>query len=81
MNGGWFWWGNDGYKNFYRMLHGRLNNFHSFSNLIWVNNTNEFKPDVDCLDECYIGDDCVNIIATDVYTEFLIRKAMIRLRN
>jgi len=73
MNGDWFWWGKkkgaDGYKKLYRMLYDRFVNFHGLNNLIWVYNTNEFKPGVDRLDEYYPGDDVVDIITTDVYTQ------------
>ncbi|HTI61304.1 glycoside hydrolase family 26 protein [Mucilaginibacter sp.] len=73
MNGGWFWWGkkkgDNGYKKLYKMLYDRLVNFHGLKNLVWVYNTNEFKPGVDRLDEYYPGDDVVDIITTDVYTQ------------
>jgi mannan endo-1,4-beta-mannosidase len=73
MNGGWFWWGQkkgkDGYTKLYRMMYDRLVNFHGLKNLIWVFNTNEFKPGVDRLDEYYPGADVVDIITTDVYTQ------------
>ena len=51
------------------MLYDRFVNFHGLNNLIWVYNTNEFKPGVDRLDEYYPGDDVVDIITTDVYTQ------------
>jgi len=73
MNGDWFWWGKkkgeDGYKKLYRMLYDRLVNFHGLHNLIWVYNTNEFKPGVDSLAAYYPGDEYVDIITTDVYTQ------------
>ncbi|MFH1198374.1 MAG: glycosyl hydrolase [bacterium] len=73
MNGGWFWWGKkdgeDGYKKLWRMLFDRLVNFHKLNNLIWVYNTNEVKFWVDSHVEYYPGDDVVDILATDVYTE------------
>ncbi len=73
MNGGWFWWGkkkgNDGYKKLYRMLYDRFVKFHGLNHLLWVYNTNEFKPGVDSLNEYYPGDDVVDIITTDVYTQ------------
>jgi mannan endo-1,4-beta-mannosidase len=73
MNGGWFWWGqkpgDDGYKKLWRMLYDRLVNFHGLNNLIWVYNTNEFKEGVHPHDTYYPGDDVVDILATDVYTE------------
>lgn len=73
MNGDWFWWGkkkgDNGYKKLYAMLYDRLVNFHGLNNMIWVYNTNEFKPGVDRLDEYYPGDKFVDIITTDVYTQ------------
>jgi mannan endo-1,4-beta-mannosidase len=73
MNGAWFWWGQkpgeNGYKKLWRMLYDRLVNFHGLNNLIWVFNTNEFKEGVDPHETYYPGDDVVDIIATDVYTE------------
>jgi len=73
MNGGWFWWGKkegeDGYKKLWRMMYDRFVNFHKLNNLIWVFNTNEFKAGVDPHETYYPGDDVVDIVATDVYTE------------
>lgn len=73
MNGDWFWWGKktgpDGYKKLYQMLFDRLVNFHQLNNLIWVFNTNEVKPGVDRHDLYYPGNDYVDILATDVYTQ------------
>ncbi len=73
MNGDWFWWGkkegDDGYKRLYKMLFGRLVNFHGLNNLIWVFNANEVKTGVDDYEAYYPGDDFVDILATDVYSE------------
>jgi mannan endo-1,4-beta-mannosidase len=73
MNGDWFWWGkktgDNGYKKLYQMLFERLVNFHGLNNLIWVYNTNEFKPGVDRHDVYYPGDRYVDILATDVYSQ------------
>ncbi|MDA1120379.1 MAG: glycosyl hydrolase [Bacteroidetes bacterium] len=73
MNGDWFWWGkkggDNGYKKLFRMMHERLVGFHGLNNLIWVYNTNEFKNGVDTHETYYPGDDIVDIIATDVYSE------------
>ena len=78
MNGGWFWWGqktgDDGYKKLYRMLFDRIVNFHKLNNLIWVFNSNEVKSGVDSYETYYPGDDYVDILATDVYTEGFNRK-------
>jgi mannan endo-1,4-beta-mannosidase len=73
MNGDWFWWGKkggeDGYKKLWRMLFDRLVHFHGLNNLIWVYNCNEVKENVDSYEIYYPGDDFVDILATDVYTE------------
>jgi mannan endo-1,4-beta-mannosidase len=73
MNGDWFWWGKkkgeNGYKKLYRMLYDRLVNFHQLHNLVWVFNANEVKEGVDDYATYYPGDDVVDILATDVYTE------------
>ena len=73
MNGAWFWWGQqkgeDGYKKLWKMMFDRLVNFHGLNNLLWVYNTNEFKNGVDPHDTYYPGDEYVDILATDVYTE------------
>jgi mannan endo-1,4-beta-mannosidase len=73
MNGDWFWWGkkkgDDGYKKLWRMMYDRLVNFHGLNNLIWVYNCNEVKTNVDSYDTYYPGDDVVDILATDVYSE------------
>lgn len=73
MNGAWFWWGKkegeEGYKKLWLMLYDRLVNFHGLNNLIWVYNTNEFKEGVNPHETHYPGDDVVDIIATDVYSE------------
>lgn len=73
MNGDWFWWGkkagDTGYKKLYRMLFDRLVYFHKLNNLIWVFNANEAKNGVDSADTYYPGDDVVDILAIDAYTE------------
>jgi len=73
MNGGWFWWGkkegDNGYKKLWRMMFDRFINFHGLNNLIWVYNTNEFKEGVDPHNTYYPGNDYVDILATDVYSE------------
>ena len=72
MNGGWFWWGKrtgeNGYRKLYRMLFERLTNFHHLKNLLWVFNANEVRENVDPYAEYYPGNDVVDILATDVYS-------------
>lgn len=73
MNGSWFWWGrkkgDDGYKKLYQMMYDRLVNFHGLNNLIWVYNCNEVKSGVDSYETYYPGDQFVDVLATDVYSE------------
>ncbi len=73
MNGDWFWWGkkagDDGYKKLWQMMFDRFVNFHGLNNLVWVYNTNEVKENVDPHGTYYPGDEYVDILATDVYTE------------
>lgn len=72
MNGGWFWWGKKtgpmGYRHLYRMLFDRLTKFHKLNNLLWVFNANEVRMTVDPYALYYPGDDVVDILATDVYS-------------
>jgi len=73
MNGPWFWWGDkkgeNGYKKLWIMMYERLVEFHKLNNLIWVFNANEVKNGVGSYKEYYPGDEYVDILATDVYTE------------
>jgi len=72
MNGDWFWWGKktgeQGYKKLYRMLFDRFTNFHKLNNLLWVFNANEIRFGVDPYDKYYPGDDVVDVLATDIYS-------------
>ncbi|MEM9327272.1 MAG: glycosyl hydrolase [Bacteroidota bacterium] len=73
MNGGWFWWGKkkgeDGYKRLFRMMYNRFTDFHDLNNLLWIYNANEVKLGVDDYATYYPGDDVVDVLATDVYSE------------
>ena len=73
MNGEWFWWGQregeNGYQKLYRMLYDRLVNYHGINNLIWVFNGNEMRGEVKSYKPFYPGDDVVDILATDVYSQ------------
>jgi mannan endo-1,4-beta-mannosidase len=72
MNGAWFWWGKKtgdmGYRKLYRMLFDRLTHFHTLNNLLWVFNANEVRANVDAYGPYYPGDDVVDILATDIYS-------------
>lgn len=67
--GGWFWWGAKGadpLKQLWRTLHDRLTNEHGLDNLIWVYTAIGDDPgDTDW----YPGDDVVDIVGVDVYSE------------
>jgi len=70
-NGDWFWWcGNpERYKKLYRMLFDRFVNVHHLNNLIWVFNGTEIRNNVKPYADFYPGDDVVDVLATDVYSE------------
>jgi mannan endo-1,4-beta-mannosidase len=60
--GGWFWWvakGPDACKNLYRLMYGRMTNYHGLNNLLWV--WNSVDP------SSYPGNDVVDIISADYY--------------
>jgi mannan endo-1,4-beta-mannosidase len=62
--GGWFWWGAKGAepcKKLWRLMYDRYTRVHGLRNLIWVWNSS--SPD------WYPGDDTVDIVAIDRYTE------------
>lgn len=66
--GGWFWWGaKDGAscKKLWQIMYDRMVNFHGLNNLIWVW-TYETSED----GTWYPGDEYVDIIGRDIYTEF-----------
>lgn len=68
-DGNWFWWGAKGpetVKKLYRIMYDRFMNLHGLNNLIWVWNS----P----IPEYYPGDDTVDIISRDIYTECHVHK-------
>ena len=63
-SGGWFWWGAygaDNYKKLWKLMYNRLTYTHELNNLIWVYNGQDAA--------WYPGDDYVDIIAEDFYTQ------------
>src|SRR5690606_25911046 len=65
----WFWWGAHGPENFktlWRVMHERLTEHHGLHNLIWEFTSSAAKSEH--LD-WYPGDDVVDIVGLDVYTE------------
>jgi len=64
--GRWFWWGARGpeaVKRLYRLMFTRFTRVHHLDNLLWVWTTTDNDDALDW----YPGDDCVDIIAPDVY--------------
>lgn len=64
--GGWFWWGARGpeaTRRLYRLMFDRFTRVHHLDNLLWVWTT----TDDDASLAWYPGDDCVDIIAADLY--------------
>jgi mannan endo-1,4-beta-mannosidase len=63
----WFWWGAKGaqpFKDLWRLMYDRLTTYHGLHNLIW-----EFTSSADQSHlEWYPGDDVVDIVGLDVYT-------------
>lgn len=62
--GGWFWWGAKGpepCKKLWRLMYDRFTNYHGLNNLIWIWNSISL--------EWYPGDDCVDIMSCDHYSE------------
>jgi mannan endo-1,4-beta-mannosidase len=63
-SGGWFWWGAKGPEPFialWKLMYQRYTRYHGLHNLIWVYTNGH--PD------WYPGDDVVDIVALDVYTD------------
>ena len=72
--GTWFWWGAKGSKpliKLWRILYDRFTNVHGLNNLIWVWNS----P----LPEAYPGDDVVDVISRDIYSEAHIHNSQVDL--
>jgi len=64
--GGWFWWGAHGpeiTKRLYRLMFDRFTRVHHLDNLLWVWTTTDNDQALDW----YPGDECVDIIAPDIY--------------
>jgi hypothetical protein len=75
-NGDWFWWGGRpgerGFIALYRMTYDRMVNYHHLDNLIWVWNSNAPNgKNAGPYADYYPGADYVDVLATDVYGEFL----------
>ena len=71
--GNWFWWGAKGadtVKALYRLMYDRFTKLHGLHDLIWVFNS----P----LPETYPGDDVVDVISRDLYSEPHIHKSYLK---
>jgi mannan endo-1,4-beta-mannosidase len=67
--GTWFWWSEGGPQSFvqlWRLMHDRLTNVHDLHNLIWVYTSTPANED---FRNWYPGDDVVDIIGPDIYTD------------
>lgn len=86
MNGNWFWWGQmpgpDGIQKLWKLMYDRYTNYHQLNNLIWVWNANEFRPgEVYGYEEYFPGLEWVDVLATDVYTEFYDEKDYLEMQR
>lgn len=64
--GRWFWWGARGpetARRLYRLMFDRFTRVHRLDNLLWVWTTTDDDGALDW----YPGDDCVDIVAADLY--------------
>jgi hypothetical protein len=71
MNGSWFWWGGrhgpKGTAALYRQLFDRYTRVHRLDNLIWIWSVDRpNRPEMNFF-HYYPGDDCVDVLALDVY--------------
>jgi mannan endo-1,4-beta-mannosidase len=67
-NAAWFWWGAKGpqaFKDLWRLMYNRLTNVDGLHNLIWVYTSSDA---VETHLDWYPGDDVVDIVGADVYT-------------
>lgn len=70
MNGGWFWWGAQEPDKFIRVWRHMFDYFtksKGLDNLLWVYGPNHGKRTADY----YAGDDYVDIVGLDAYTDFV----------
>ena len=72
--GPWFWWGLDGAdacKQLWRYLYDKLTNTYKLNNLIWVWTVQTSDAgrlaEVEKLEEWYPGEDCVDMVGSDLY--------------
>lgn len=69
LDGGWFWWSKGGADNFvklWRIMYDRYTDYHKLDNLIWVCG---FSGNGRDYDKWYPGDEYVDIVGADSYTD------------
>lgn len=69
FDGGWFWWGKGGPENFKKLwiiMYDRYTKYHQLDHLIWVLGYSGNGKDYD---KWYPGDEYVDIIGADSYTD------------
>lgn len=70
--GAWFWWGRYGAQyccQLYRLLYDQLVNVYGLNNLIWVWTIDAAPGFESAAREWYPGDDVVDIVGADIYTD------------
>lgn len=74
--GCWFWWGLDGAgpcKQLWNYLYDKLTNTYNLNNLVWVWTVQTSDAGklaaVEKMEEWYPGDECVDIVGSDLYVE------------
>jgi mannan endo-1,4-beta-mannosidase len=74
MNGDWFWWcgkkGEKGFRALWRLMFDRFVNYHRLNNLLWVWSPNAPGGIVGPYADYFPGQDCVDVLAVDVYIGF-----------
>jgi mannan endo-1,4-beta-mannosidase len=74
MNGQWFWWGgrpgDNGTRQYYRMMFDRLVNVDKVNNLVWVWNCDRPNPPSLQFVDCFPGQQYVDVLALDCYAAF-----------
>lgn len=72
QGGAWFWWGRYGAepcRRLYRLLYERLVGHHGLNNLIWCWTVDVAEGYGDSAAEWYPGDEFVDILGADIYTD------------
>jgi hypothetical protein len=72
MNGDWFWWGQQArFRELWIQQWERFTNVHHLNNLVWVFSVNHWSSGWGIgPDEYYPGDEYVDVLGVDIYTEY-----------